>query len=98
MILLLRQIILLKKLGISVSDSTIRRALSSSGLKAGKKEKRPFLSKKNIKDRFEFKKRHIHWTISDWESVIWSDETKINRFYSDGKNWCRVWNIDEPYE
>lgn len=75
-------------LNVCVSESTVRRALFDAGLKPGKKEKRPLLSKKNIKARFEFAKRHRDWTIADWESVIWSDETKINRFCSDGQSWC----------
>lgn len=31
----------------------------------------------------------IHWTVEDWKRVVWSDETKINRVGSDGRNW--VW-------
>ncbi|KAG1191811.1 hypothetical protein G6F70_009278 [Rhizopus microsporus] len=31
-----------------------------------------------------------HWTIEDWRRAIWSDETKINRFNSDGRAWAWV--------
>ena len=31
---------------------------------------------------------HQHWTISDWNRIIWSDETNIDRFGSDGRLWC----------
>jgi hypothetical protein len=27
--------------------------------------------------------------VDDWKRVIWSDETKINRFGSDGREW--IW-------
>jgi hypothetical protein len=27
--------------------------------------------------------------VKDWKRVIWSDETKINRFGSDAKKWMR---------
>ena len=37
----------------------------------------------------EFAERHLAWTLDDWKRVIWSDETKINRFSSDGKRY--VW-------
>jgi hypothetical protein len=37
----------------------------------------------------EFVTRYEHWTIDDWKRVIWSDETRINCFGSDGKTW--VW-------
>jgi hypothetical protein len=31
---------------------------------------------------------YADWTVEDWKRVIWSDETKINRFGSDGRKWC----------
>ena len=34
---------------------------------------------------------HEHWTINDWNRIIWSDETEINRFGSDGRLWCWKW-------
>ena len=48
------------------------------------------LSAKNIKSRLVFAKIQKDWTVEDWNRVIWSDETKINRFYSDGKEWCSI--------
>jgi DDE superfamily endonuclease len=35
-----------------------------------KKEKRPKLSKKNIKERLTFAKHYKDWTVEDWKSVI----------------------------
>jgi len=35
----------------------------------------------------EFVRNYGEKTIEDWKRVIWSDETKINRFGSDGKIW-----------
>jgi DDE superfamily endonuclease len=55
-----------------------------------KKEKRPKLSTRNIKERLEFARYYKDWTVEDWKHVIWSDETKINRFCSDGYSWCWV--------
>src|SRR5262249_50686011 len=51
-------------------------------------EAKPKLSAKNIKARFDFARHHRHWTVEDWKRVIWSGETKINRFCSDGRSWC----------
>ena len=42
---------------------------------------------KNQKKQLEFAKIHQHWTIDDWNRVIWSDETKLNRFGSDRGLW-----------
>jgi hypothetical protein len=52
---------------------------------------KPTTPLKNVKDRLAFAKSHQHWTIQDWRKVIFSDETKINRFNSDGRKWtwCR---------
>ncbi|KAG1617459.1 hypothetical protein G6F44_013053 [Rhizopus delemar] len=33
---------------------------------------------------------HKDWTVDDWKRVIWSDETKINRFNSDGRTWAWI--------
>lgn len=33
--------------------------------------------------------KYQNWTVEDWKRIIWSDETKINRIGSDGKQW--VW-------
>jgi transposase len=45
-------------LDVKVDESTVRRALKDAGLQAEKKEKRPKLSDKNIKERLEFAKQH----------------------------------------
>lgn len=49
------------------------------------KPKKPLLSTKNIKARLSWARAHVDWTVQDWKRVIWSDETKIDRFGSDGK-------------
>lgn len=73
--------------GKKVSKWTVQRALHSVGFRALEKKKKPLLSKKNIKARLEFVKRYASWTDDDWSRVIWSDETKINRYCTDGRQW-----------
>jgi hypothetical protein len=73
--------------GIDVHRTTISRELKNAGLKSGKKKKKPALSEKNRKERLAFAKAHRYWTVEDWNNVIFSDETKINRFGSDGNKW-----------
>lgn len=73
--------------GLKVHRTTISRALNESGLRSGEKKKKPALSKKNMKERLTFAKKYSNWTTSDWKRVIFSDETKINRFNSDGRSW-----------
>jgi transposase len=84
-----------KDFGVQVSANTVRRALCRHGLRAQVKKKKPQLSRKNIKDRLEFAIAHQHWTINDWSRVIFSDESKINRFCSDGMSWCWIHDSEQ---
>jgi transposase len=76
----------LRSSGTSVCDNTVRKSLRESGLKSGKKIKKPRLLKSHREKRLKFAKEHKNWTLEDWHKVIWSDETKVNRLGSDG---CR---------
>ena len=58
-------------LDIKVSDWTVREIFKDAGLQARKKEKRPKLSDKNIKERLEFARQHKDWTMEDWKHVVW---------------------------
>ena len=40
-----------------------------------------------MKARLEFFKIYGKCPVDDWKRVIWSDETEINRFQSDGKEY-----------
>jgi transposase len=81
--------------GASVSARTVRRVLGRAGLKARVKRKKPLLRKRHRQARLAFARKHQHWTVEDWKRVVWSDETKINLYGSDGKQYC--WRADgEP--
>jgi hypothetical protein len=79
-------------IGKQVSDETVRTALKIEGMKAVVKKKKPFLSRRHKKARYDFALKYKDWTTADWSTVIFSDETKVNRFGSDGRNW--VWKSD----
>ena len=49
------------------------------------KKKKPFLSARHRQQRLAFALKQREWTVEDWKRVIQSDETKINRFGSDGR-------------
>jgi transposase len=66
----------------------VRRALHTAGLYAVAKKKKPALKPQHRKARLEFAERHLHWTVDDWKRVVWSDETKVNRLGSDGRQWA----------
>ncbi|KAI5147969.1 hypothetical protein ENBRE01_0029 [Enteropsectra breve] len=72
-----------------VSDRTIRRRLSAIGLKGRVACYKPLLSSSQKDQRYEHAKAWIYWTKEDWERTIFSDETKINLFGSDGRTYVR---------
>lgn len=72
-----------------VSSQTVRRVLKKNSFKAVTKKKKPLLTAVHRKKRLAFAEKYKEWTVEDWKRVIWSDETKINRIGSDGKQW--VW-------
>ncbi|KAG1143627.1 hypothetical protein G6F37_011935 [Rhizopus arrhizus] len=80
-----------EEFGMSVSDSTVRRVLKKAGFIAFVKPQKPLLRMQNIIKRLQWAKSHQHWTVDDWKRVIFSDETKINRFASDGKAY--TWKL-----
>jgi transposase len=75
---------------VGFCDNTLRNALRNVGLRACEKISKPCLSPKNIQERFRFAMIHKDWTVEDWKRVVFSDETKINRFNADGRSWCWV--------
>lgn len=75
--------------GLPVSVQTIRNALKAEGMYAGGKKKKPLLKKRHLKARMDFCHRYKYYTEDDWKRHLFSDETKVNRFGSDGKVW--VW-------
>ena len=80
-------------IGVSVHVDTVRNALHEKGLGAIIKPKKPNLSPKNVKDRLAWAMTYKDFTKDDWRRVIWSDETKINRFGSDGRKYA--WKRDD---
>ncbi|EIE80082.1 hypothetical protein RO3G_04787 [Rhizopus delemar RA 99-880] len=83
-----------EEFGMSVSDSTVRRVLKKAGFIAFVKPQKPLLRSQNIVKRLQWAKSHQHWAMDDWKRVIFSDETKVNRFASDGKAYA--WKL--PHE
>jgi transposase len=75
--------------GGQVSVWTIRRRLRQFGLHGRIARKKPFISHRNRQRRLKFAREHLNWTPKDWARVLWSDESKFQRFGSDGKTYVR---------
>ena len=71
----------------TITAQTVRNSLKKSGLKSFVKTKKPLLRGRHKKARYDFAFKYRHWTTYDWKRVIFSDESKVNRLGSDGRNW-----------
>ena len=66
----------------------MRHVLREVGLGAQVQQKKLFMSCKHVLACLSFAQRYENWIIDDWKRVIFSDETKINRYYTLN---CRSW-------
>ena len=71
-----------------VSTQTVRRILKRNGMRSRVKPKKPLLRPRHRRQRLEFAQKYRNWTVDDWRRVVWSYETKINLFGSDGRQYC----------
>ena len=77
------------ELGLTISESTIRRRLYEIGLNGRVARKKPYVNKDNRVQRLYYAKMYLEKPLGYWNEVLWSDETKFNLFGSDGK--VMVW-------
>lgn len=73
---------------IKLSTSTIKRRLCDAKLNGRIAKKKLHVSKQNIAKRLTFAKSHREKDDKCWRNVL-SDESKFNRFSSDGKVYVR---------
>lgn len=76
----------LKRRGVDLSTSTIRRRLNDSGFHSGPPTSKPFLKVQHVEKR-------LQWAVSnrdrDWNRVVFTDETTIQLFQSPNRVWKR---------
>lgn len=70
--------------GQPVSTQTIRRTLHHIGLYGCRPRKKPLLKAVHKKARQKFAEDMSTKAMAYWKNILWSDETKINLFGSDG--------------
>ncbi len=92
---------------VTISRDTIRRTLQRNGMHGCRPRKKPLLKPRHKKAHLDFARAHADKDEDYWDSILWSDETKINVFGTDGfktvwrrkgedtkKNaWCLQWNM-----
>ncbi len=75
--------------GVTISRDTIRRTLQRNGMHGCRPRKKPLLKPRHKKALLEFARAHADKDEDYWDSILWSDETKINVFGTDG--FTTVW-------
>ena len=82
--------------GITVCAQTIHNALNDADLHGRRPRRKPLLKKRHKTARLNFAKEHEMKSEEYWKTILWSDETKINLFGSDGVQ--HVWRgLGEEY-
>jgi hypothetical protein len=81
------------ELGNAISPMTVWRILRAAGMKKTKPTRKPGLTEKMKRDRFQFCLLHQDWTLEDWKRVIWSDETSV--ILNHRRGGYRVWRTSE---
>ncbi len=74
----------------TISERTTRRTLKQMDYSSRRTHRLPLLSAKNRKQRLQFTQAQQNWTIEDWKTVAWSDESRFLLQHSDGR--VRVWH------
>ncbi|SAM83021.1 related to transposase [Ustilago bromivora] len=77
---------------VKACPTTVRKVLQYCHYKARRLVKTPKLLKRHYIVCHKFANEHKDMTVEDWKKVVWSDETKINFFGPDGKQFCWVKN------
>ena len=72
---------------IQISADIVRAVLKRNGFKAYIRAKKPFLKKEHQQKRLKFAQTYKDWTAEDWMRVVWSDESKVSIFGSDGRKY-----------
>ncbi|XP_073794451.1 si:ch211-226m16.3 protein isoform X4 [Danio rerio] len=61
----------------SISELTTRQTLRRMGYSSRRPHWLPLLSANNRKLRLQFAQAQQNWTIEDWETIAWSDESRF---------------------
>ena len=64
--------------GKQVSSTTVRRRLSETGVNARRPRKNPLLTENHRRLRLGWATTHTQWTLDDWKSVLFTDESKVS--------------------
>ncbi len=81
-----------------ISERTTLRTLNQMGYNSRRPHRVPLLSAKNSTRRIQFTQAHQNWTIEDWKTFAWSDESRFLLRHSDVRVriWCKEHESMDP--
>ena len=87
-----------EKLHLQVSTATICRRLRAHGCRnKHTRKKKPLISERNRQARIAWATAHLHWHPSDWQKVLWSDESPFTfRSKQSRRCWMKKGEKNSP--
>ncbi|KAJ8887194.1 hypothetical protein PR048_013409 [Dryococelus australis] len=79
--------------GVSVSIGTLRTEAHQLGYFGRAAAHKPHIKTINKARRLRWCLDRRNWTLEQWKSVLWSDDSRFTLFRSDGRVW--VWHLPE---
>lgn len=80
-----------------ISRQTVSRRLREKGMFGRIAVRKPLLRPINKQKRLKFAQEHAAWTIDQWKSILWTDESKFELFGSHRRQYVRR-KINERYK
>ena len=71
--------------GVTVSDQTFQNRLHAAGLRARRPVVRIPLKQRHRIHRLDWCRRHLRWNGLQWSRVAFSDESRFNLYFNDGR-------------
>jgi hypothetical protein len=68
-----------------ISDQTVRNRLRQSGLRSRRPLKGMELKRQHRIARLQWARAHLRWRRNTWQNILFSDESKFNLKFSDGR-------------
>ena len=70
---------------INISEQTVHRRLHEAGFEGHIARKKPYVDKTNRMKRIQYAKKYREQPLCFWDQVLWTDESKLHLFGSDGR-------------
>lgn len=83
---------------IHASEQVLQEAFQAEGYNRRVARKKPFLNAEKKARRLAWALAHEHWTIKDWQRVIWTDESYVRTTGVLGRVWVTRLSTEEYHE